>query len=264
MKRFFTMLVVVFLACTTLTGCFGVIDQGNIGVRTMFGDVDPKPVESGPYKAILSDVVVYTTKEIPVKLVNLTPKAKDNLKMEKLDLTLYYKTNANSIPNFQASYSGMSAQAEGDSFYYPGYMMVHDIAQSSTMDSVASYDSLSIHQNRSALEETIKQKAQTLLNQASPNTFVVTRVIVTTADTDKTIEQSIQNNIMADKDLETATKRVLIRQQDALANESLTQSLTPLFLQHEYNLVLGECAKSTNCTLIVDGSNSSKVLPIKP
>lgn len=260
MKKIFSILIL--MSVFTLTGCFGVIDQGNVGVRTAFGDIEAAPVEPGMYTSFLSSVDIYTTKEVAVNLKGLTPKAQDNLKMEKLDLTLYYTVRANALPNFQASFTGMSQQADGNDFYYPGYVMVHDAAQSSTMDSVASFESLKIHQQRSLLEESIKSKAQALLNQAAPNTFTVTRVLVTTADTDKTIEQSIQNNIMADKDLETARKQVEIRKQNGLANEALSVSLTPAFLQHEYNQVLGECARSAKCTLIVDGSTSPKVIPL--
>jgi len=258
-------LFIMLAAVLALTGWafLGVIDQGNVGVRTQFGDVDSEPVSNGWYSAIISSVDVYTTKEIAVELKDLTPKAKDNLKMEKLDLSVYYVAKPDAIPGFQTKFSNMSMQGNDSSVYLPGYRMVHDVAQSASMDSVASFESLSIHQNRSALEASIKEKAQEMLNAASPNTFTVTRVIVTTADTDKTIEQSIQNNIMADKDLETARKRVGIREQDALANEKLQQSLTPEFLQHEYNLAVAECAKRAECTMIVDGSNSSKAISLK-
>lgn len=259
MKRILTLMVV--LGSVLLSGC-GVIDQGNVGVRTQFGDVEPTPVSNGLYSSVFSSVDVYTTKEIAVSLKDLTPKAKDNLKMEKLDLSVYYVTRPNAIPSFQTKFSNMSVEGE-NGVWLPGYSMVHDVAQSASMDSVASFESLTIHQNRSALEESIKEKAQAMLNSASPDTFTVTRVIVTTADTDKTIEQSIQNNIMADKDLQTATKRVKIREQEALANKAIENSLTPEFLQHEYNLAVADCAKRASCTMIVDGSSSAKAVQIK-
>ncbi|AVO22932.1 lipoprotein [Erwinia phage vB_EamM-Bue1] len=251
----------IMLSAFLLAGC-GVIDQGNVGVRTQFGDVDPKPVANGFYTSIISDVDIYTTKEVAVKLVDLTPKAKDNLKMEKLDLSVYYVATPAAIPGFQTKFSNMSVKGD-NGVYLPGYSMVHDISQSASMDSVATFESLLIHQNRALLEASVKEKAQAMLDAAAPHTFTVTRVIVTTADTDKTIEQSIQNNIMADKDLETARKRVGIREQDALANEKLQQSLTPEFLQHEYNLAVAECAKRSSCTMIVDGSSSAKAVSVK-
>lgn len=259
MKRILTLMVV--LCSVVLSGC-GVIDQGNVGVRTQFGEVESKPVSTGFYSSVLSSVDIYTTKEIAVSLKDLTPKAKDNLKMEKLDLSVYYVTKADAIPSFQTKFSNMSVQGE-NGVWLPGYSLVHDVAQSASMDSVATFDSLTIHQNRSPLEATIKDRAQAMLDTASPNTFVVTRVIVTVADTDKSIEQSIQNNIMADKDLQTATKRVAIRQQEALANKAIEGSLTPEFLQHEYNLAVADCAKRASCTMIVDGSNSAKAIQLK-
>ncbi|QZB90158.1 hypothetical protein selz497L_195 [Salmonella phage SenALZ1] len=78
----------------------------------------------------------------------------------------------------------------------------------------------------------------------------------------KAVEQSIRDNVMADKRLDTARKNVEIRDQEAKANQKLTTSLTPEYLQHEYNMVLQSCANSGKCTLIVDGSGSSKMLNV--
>ncbi|UPU15707.1 SPFH domain band 7 family protein [Salmonella phage STP55] len=64
------------------------------------------------------------------------------------------------------------------------------------------------------------------------------------------------------KRLDTARKNVEIRDQEARANQKLTTSLTPEYLQHEYNMVLQSCANSGKCTLIVDGSGSSKMLNV--
>lgn len=252
--------LIVILGALTLSGCGGVIDEGNVGVRTQWGEVDRNPVEAGWYTSFMSDVNVYTTKETGVDLTKMTPKAKDNLSLEELDVTVYYTPNAAKVPWFQVKFSGQSAEVDG--VYAVGYNLVKTAASSSTMDAVSTLDSMTIHTQRSELEKLIKERAQQQLNIAAPDMFTITRVLVTKALTDPSIEQSIRDNVMADKRLDTATKNVSIREQESLANEKLTNSLSPAFLQHEYNLALAECAKSDKCTLIVDGSSSGKILNV--
>lgn len=244
-----------------LSGCGGVIDEGNVGVRTQWGEVDQNPVGAGFYTSFFSDVDVYTAKEATVALTKMTPKAKDNLTLEDLDVDVYYTPNASKVPWFQTKFAGQSAKLE-DGTIAVGYNLVRTAASSATMDAVSTLDSMTIHTQRSELEKLIKQRAQQQLDIAAPGMFTITRVLVTKALTDPSIEQSIRDNVMADKRLDTATKNVQIREQESNANKKLTQSLTPEYLQHEYNLALAACAQSNKCTLVVDGSSSGKILNI--
>lgn len=247
--------------CFTLTGCFGIIDQGNVGVRSAFGKIDQQPV-TGMYQSFFSDVTEYTTKETNVTITGMTPRAKDNLTLKELDVVVYYTTNAAKLPNFQATTAGQSAKLDGDGFYRPGYVMIDTLARSVTMDSVSRMDSLTIHANRPALEQAIKTEAQKQLDSAAPGTFNVTRVVVTTVQTDPTIEQSIRDNVTADKRLDTAIKLTKVKEEEAKQNTKIATSLTPEFLQHEYNQAIQTCAANNNCHLIVDGSQSGKILNI--
>lgn len=265
MKRTITTMLLVIAACFTLTGCFGVIDQGNVGVRTQFGSIDPKPV-TGTYTSFFSSVDEYTTKETNVTLENMKPRAADNLTLEKLDVVVYYSTRPDKIPNFQATFGGQSAQLNGDSFYRPGYVLVEATARGATMDAVSKMDSLTVHANRQALQDQIQRELQTSLDKQVPGTFTVTRVMVTSVETDPSIEQSIRDNVTAGKRLDTAKKLVAVKEQEALANQQIAQTLTPEFLQHEYNQAIASCATSDKCTLIVDGSSggTQKLVNVKP
>lgn len=260
MKRLIAGLVLL-AACTQLTGCFGIIDQGNAGVRTSFGKVENEPV-TGMYTAFLSSVDEYTVKETSVSIAKMTPRAADNLTLRELDVVIYYTTNPAQLPHFQASYSGQSSRLDGDSFYRPGYVMIDTLGRSVSMDAVSRMDSLTIHANRPKLEQEIKAETQRQLDAASAGTFTITRVVVTNVQTDPTIERSIQENVTAGKRLDTARKLVQIREQEGLANQKIAQSLTPEFLQHEYNQAIATCAANDKCTLVVDGSGTSKILNV--
>ncbi|QIQ62345.1 lipoprotein [Salmonella phage moki] len=252
---------IMVLAASLLSGCGGVIDEGNVGVRTQWGEVDMNPVTAGIYTSFVSSVDVYTTKEAVVSLTKMTPKAKDNLTLEDLDVDVYYTPNVAKVPWFHTKFAGQSAEL-GDGTIAVGFNLVKTAAASSTMDAVSSLDSMTIHTQRAELEKMIKERTQQQLETAAPGMFTITRVLVKKALTDPSIEQSIRDNVMADKRLDTARKNVEIRDQEAKANQKLTTSLTPEYLQHEYNMVLQSCANSGKCTLIVDGSGSGKMLNV--
>ncbi|HCJ9817161.1 TPA: SPFH domain-containing protein [Escherichia coli] len=247
--------------CFTLTGCFGIIDQGNVGVRTSFGEIKQEPV-TGMYQTFFSDVTVYTTKETNVAITGMTPRARDNLTLKELDVVIYYTTNPLKLPTLQATTAGQSAKLEGDDFLRPGYILIDNLGRSMSMDAASHFDSLTIHANRPALEKEIAVALQAELDKAQPGTFKITRVVVTTAQTDPTIEKSIQENVTAAKRLDTARKNVEIKQQEGIANKAIADTLTPEFLQHEYNQAIATCAANANCHLIVDGSQSGKILNI--
>ncbi len=264
MKKILAALALV-AACLSLSGCFGIIDQGNVGVRTTFGKIDQEPV-TGMYTSFISNVAEYTVKETNVSITGMTPRAADNLTLKELDVVVYYTTNANKLPSFQAAFAGQSAKVGSDDFYRPGYVMIDTLARSTTMDTVSRMDSLTIHANRPALEQQIVAELQKSLDKAAPGNFTITRAVVTNVQTDPTIEQSIRDNVTAGKRLDTARKQVQIKEQEGLANQKVAATLTPEFLQHEYNQAIASCATSGKCTLIVDGSqnNTQKLINVKP
>jgi hypothetical protein len=241
-----------------LTGC-GLIDQGNVGVRTQFGKIDQTPV-TGFYTSLLSDVTEYTAKETTIDLNNLQPQAADKMTVQDLEATVFYQANAAALPSFQARFAGQSAQVSGDSFVRPGYVMLNGMARSSVMGEVAKFNADQLNTKRAELEAGIKKELQDKIDAKAPGTFAVTGVVIRNIVNDQSVQQSIRDSVTASNRLATATKLVQVKEQEALANDKLAQSFTPAFLQHEYNEALKACAESSKCTLIVDGSNSGKTL----
>jgi regulator of protease activity HflC (stomatin/prohibitin superfamily) len=258
MKRFL-MAVPMFLMALALTGC-GMIDQGNVGVRTQFGKIDNTPV-TGFYTDIMSNVTEYTAKETTIELSNLQPQAGDRMTVQDFEATIFYQANANALPSFQARFAGMSARVTGDDgFYRPGYVMLNGMARSSVMGEVGLYAADQLNTKRAELEAGIKADLQKKIDLKAPGTFTITGVVIRNIVNDQTVQQSIRDSVTATNRLATATKLVQVKDQEAQANEKLASSFTPAFLQHEYNMALAACAESSKCTLIVDGSNSGKTL----
>lgn len=257
-KMVMAFLTIAFAAM--LAGCGGVIDEGNVGVRKDWnGKIDEAPV-TGFYTALTSSVTEYTAKETTVNLDHLTPQGADKMTVQRFEATVFYHADPRALPNFQRTFAGQSAKVEGDGFVRPGYVMVEGMARSIVMDEVAKFRAEELNTNRGALEQGIKSGLQAKLNEKAPGVFTVTGIVINAIVNDQSVQASIRDSVAANNRLETAKKLVQVKEQEALANAKLTESLTPAFLQHEYNQAIASCADSGKCTLIIDGSNSGKVL----
>ena len=256
-------LILAALAVTQLTACgFGTIETGNVGVRTKFGIVQQEEEAPGPYLAIFSHVDEYTGKETSVFLKDMTPKAKDKLRLADLDVTVYYKVAPSRIADFVSTHTSMSAKLQGENFIRPGYLLIDNLSRGVISDEVSKFDSLTMHQNRTELEQAIKTALQENLNKSDPGYFEITRVAVSSLLTDPTVEKSIQANIAMNNEIDTAKKEVQKKLQEADAMTKTANALTPMLLQHEYIKAIGRCADNPKCTLIVGGNASNTLLNI--
>jgi regulator of protease activity HflC (stomatin/prohibitin superfamily) len=257
------MLMVAMLSAVMLTGCGGIIDQGNVGVRTTFGKVSPEAEQPGIYVAILSSVREYTTKESAIALDNMTPKAKDNLSLREMDITVYYKTDASKIPGLQIKYSGQSARGE-HGIWFPAYNLVENMARTAAYEEVAKQDSLTIHQHRDEVANAMKDNIQKALNESDPGTFTVTRVVMRQVVTDPAIEQSILQAVQVQKQIEAkkaelelakaeAARTVAEAEGTAKRNAILNASITDNLIRYKQALAMEECASSGKCTMVVGG-----------
>lgn len=247
---------------TLLTGCVGTIETGNVGVRKQFGKVQQEEVPAGIYTSFFSSVDEYTTKETYVGLQNLTPKAKDKLILKDLDVTIYYKTNPDKVAEFASSHAAMSARMQSEHFYRPGYVLIENMARGIVSDEVSSFDSLTLHQNRTDLEMAIKNALAAQLNKSDPGYFEITRVVVSSLLTDPSVEESIRKNIAMTNEIDTARKDVQKKLEEANAMTKTASALTPMLLQHEYIKAIDKCASNPGCTLFVGApGNLNMTLP---
>lgn len=259
MKKLYT-LALMALASLALTGCgVGTIETGHVGVRTSFGQVQQDEVQPGFYVAITSHVDEYTTKETSIALTNLTPKAKDKLRLQDLDVTVYYTTAANKIADFASTHTGMSAHMKGEGFIRPGYFLIENLAAGIISDETAKFDSMTLHQNRTELENGIKTSLSAQLQASDPGYFKITRVVASSLITDPSVEDSIRKNIAMSNEIDTAMKNVKKMQQEAEAMTKTANALTPMLLQNEYIKAIALCAGNPKCTLIV-GSSATPML----
>lgn len=252
--------VAVAASLLSMGGC-GFIDTGNVGVETRFGQVNAQEVQPGFYTAILSSVDEFNVKEASMDLNDLKPKAKDNLSLQDLDISVYYTVNPNQVADLYIKYAGQHERA-GWGPWYPAWGVVSRTVRDVVYGEVAKHDSLTLHTKRDELANNVLAALQVELDKDDKGTFTVTKVLIRALNTDASIEASIQKNVQAQKDLEQKATQVEIAKKDAEievarargiaeSQRIINSTLTKEYLQHEQNKAMLKFAESGQSTTVM-------------
>jgi regulator of protease activity HflC (stomatin/prohibitin superfamily) len=253
-------------ALAALAGC-GFIETGHVGVRSQFGNVQMQEEGPGFYTALLSSVGEFSgSKEVAIDLNDLKPKAKDNLSLQDLDVTVFFTTAPAATAEVLVKYTGQAYKVGG--VWVAGYGVVERQARSSIYDEVAKHDSLVMHTVRQDMETAILGSLQKTLNETDPGVFTVTKVIIRSVTTDQSIEASIRSAVQAQKELEQKSTQVEIAKKEAEVTVAkakgiaesqriINATLTREYLQHEQNEAMLAFAKGGNSTTVLFPYGSS-------
>jgi hypothetical protein len=211
----------------------------------------------------------YTTKEVAIDLNDLTPKAKDNLSLKDMDVTVFFKTTPTRVAELQTKYTGQSYHAMGDHGpWVAGYGVVMRQARSTVYEEVAKHDSLIMHTVREELENAIGTSLQKKLDSDDAGSFTITKVIIRQVVTDQSIEEQIRKTVGSQKELEQKSTQVEITKKDAQitvekakgiaeAQRIIHATLTREYLQHEQNQAMLEFAKNGQSTTVMFPYNTN-------
>ena len=266
--RIVAAILALLAVAIALTSC-GTIESGNVGVRTTLGKVNPEEVEPGIYLGLpgISRVQEFSSKEIGIDLNDLTPKARDNLSLRDLDVTVYYRVQPSSIADLYVKYAAQHGLEEGKrSVYLPAIGLLQRLARNAVFEQAAQIDSLVMHTRRDELSASVLRSLQAELDTNDKGVITVTRVVIRALTTDPAIEKAIQDSVAAQKQLETTKQRIAIAEAEAQveikkaegiakANQIINQSLTREYLQHESNLALQKFAEKGGTNTVVIPAN---------
>lgn len=252
----------VMLTATFLFGSFYVVDTGHVGVERTLGKVDLLETEPGMnFKLpLLTTAYEFSAKEIALDLNDLKPKAADNLSLQDLDVTVYYRAAPHTIADLMVKYANAS-QSAPDAIL-PAYGIVYREARGAVYEEVAKVDSLELHKLRDALQTSIQESLQTRLADKDGDALHVSRVVVRALNTDPSIEASIRDAVANQKKLEAKQISVDIAVKDAEieierargiaeANRIINESLTAQYLQHEINMALQAFAENEGQVVVM-------------
>jgi len=268
MRAAFATTISIFIAIS-LYFSVTLIESGNVGVKKTLGKVNPEELSPGLNFRLpaITQITEFVGKEIAIDLVDLTPKAADNLSLRDMDVTIFYQAASNQIADLYVKYANAHQyDSESDSFF-PAYRLVYREARRAAYETVARIDSLSMHKKRQQIGDSVMSRLQAALDGNDPKVFEITRVVIRSILTDPSIEESIREAVANQKRLEAKEVMVEIERKNAeieairaegiaKANGIINMTLTSEYLQHELNLTLQEFAKTGANTIVVPANMS--------
>lgn len=261
LQGLFGLILVVALVLVTYSSWY-VIETGHVAVEKTLGNVDMDEVSPGlNWKLpLVTTAYEFSAKEIVIDFNDLTPKARDNLRLKDLDVSVYYKVRPSAVAELFVKYA--TAYEKGPEALLPAYGVVYREARDVIYEEVTKIDSLELHRNRDQLRDGITRNLQVKLESKDPDVFTITRVAIRALNTDPTIERAIQQAVQAQKQLEAKKIEVEIAGKDAEieiarakgiaeANAIINSSLTPEYLQHELNEALKKFAENEGGVVVI-------------
>lgn len=239
------------------------VESGNVVVERTLGKVNHEEFGQGlQFKMPLLTVALeFSAKEIVIDINDLQPKAADNLSLRDLDVSVFYRVEADRISELMVKYAA-SASRGADGIYLPAYGLVVREARSAIYENVSKIDSLQLHKQRDVLQASVLEELQRRLDHSDPGDFQITRVVVRALNTDPSIEAAIRDAVEAEKRLEAKQVQVEIAKKDAEieierakgiaeANRIINSSLTAAYLQHEINTALMRFADNEGSVVVL-------------
>ena len=260
-------LILFMLTLFTITSCgWRSIETGNVGITKLHGKVSSEVKEEGLRFTWWAKIYEVSLKETEISLNDLKPKAKDNLFLDDLDVSIYYNTTKEQAPKLFTKYSNQYKKVDKkreSSKYFVGYTLVEQVARSVIFDKISEHDSLTIHQQRNIIEVAIKEQLQEELDKNDAGAFKITRVIIKGVATDKSVEESFRRRVTAEKDLETANLQQERAKIEAETNNIKTSGLTDKVLAEKWIDALKVMSQNGNNTFIIGLDDSQKILNMK-
>jgi regulator of protease activity HflC (stomatin/prohibitin superfamily) len=261
-------MVALLAACTQ-------IDTGNVGVERTLGKVGTDAMPPGVYFTLFKSVDEFTSKEVLFQLENMTPKSRDNLTMQDVDVDVIYKVDGSRVPALYAKYQGdvvkhSQVVKDGAGDLIIGHNRVSREAREAVYKAVASFEATTMHTKRAEITEAVRKTLQAELDTADQGAFTVTSVNVRNMVVDKGIEEAIRQKAATDQRIEQAQRELALTKAEAekaiakaegeaKANRILAESITPQLIrmreiEAQRDAAIAIAGKAGNTVLLGSGS----------
>lgn len=270
------------LAFAALLGACTQIDTGNVGVERTLGKVGSEAMPPGVYFTLFKTVDEFTSKEVLFQLDNMTPKSRDNLTMQDMDIDVIYKVDGSRVPALYSKYQGDIVKhgqvvKEGTGDLIISHSRVVREAREAVYKAVASFDATTMHTRRTEITESIRKTIQSELDAADKGAFTITSVNVRNLVVDKALEDAIRQKAATDQRIEQAQRELALTKAEAekliakaegeaRANRILAESITaPLIRMREIeaqrDAAIAIAGKAGNTVLL--GSIATPLIQVK-
>lgn len=264
---------IIVVAAILLTACTQV-DTGNVGVEATFGQVKPESLPPGVYQTITKRIIEVSAKEIPIEVSNLTPKARDNVTLQDVDLTIYFKIDPAKAALIYTRYSGDMVKLEKSDDMALASGLVTRVAREATYKAFAKISASEAHTKRTEIAANIRSLMQEEIDSDAGKGWIqVTNVLVRNIVTDPRLEESIkqaaavefqirQKNQEIELAKSEAERKKIEAEGEAKANRIIADSLSPTLVELRRIEAMAQFAKAGTHTVVVP-SNTTPLVQVK-
>jgi regulator of protease activity HflC (stomatin/prohibitin superfamily) len=172
-------LALIIAAFASLAGCQR-ITTGEVGVRVNASkEVQGTELLPGSWnQTLVGDVLTFPTKDISVALENKTPMTSDNSALADFDITVVYGINPTSVSELYTTKSkSFHAYDEKENDTYLMYHYITTLVNNAAYKTVREYKSLEVADNRSKIEQQIREIVTEQLKVEKLDTAITLTVV---------------------------------------------------------------------------------------
>ena len=250
-------LSIVAAAVMLAAGCTR-IETGEVGLRVGFD----KQVSNGELlpgsfnQTLIGSVMTFPVKEVAVKVDDITPQAKDNSTMKDFDLTVIYNINQAQVAEiYNSKNKSFHAYHDGDTYLMYNY--IFNAARNATYKAARKYDALDMGDNRTAMEQEIKETvARTLADEKLDGSITVTQVLIRSIIPADSVVQSANELVKAKNEFKTEEVKVATarkRNESMQANPMAIPLLMAEAQAEAMRSLPGAIANFKGQTLVING-----------
>ena len=250
-------LSIVAAAVMLAAGCTR-IETGEVGLRVGFDkQVSTGELLPGSFnQTLVGNVMTFPVKEVAVKVDDITPQAKDNSTMKDFDLTVIYNINQAQVAEiYNSKNKSFHAYHDGDTYLMYNY--IFNAARNATYKAARKYDALDMGDNRTAMEQEIKETvARTLADEKLDGSITVTQVLIRSIIPADSVVQSANELVKAKNEFKTEEVKVATarkRNESMQANPMAIPLLMAEAQAEAMRSLPGAIANFKGQTLVING-----------
>jgi len=266
-------LIATLLAASALAGC-SQIDTGNTGVESTFGQVKEQTLPPGIYFSMFKTIHEINTKEIGLELNDMQPKAKDNVTMTDVDITIYYRTNPAQVAKIMTKYAGDMTWNKQSDAYLVGYGLIARMSREAVYTSFTKHIASDMHLRRADIASNIREILQKEVDaDAGKGMFEITNVLIRNIVTDPRLEEAIKQSAEVEFAVRKKQQELALAQAEAdrkkveaegeaVANRIIADSITPSLIELRRIESMTAFAKQGTHTVILP-QNTTPLIQVK-
>lgn len=147
----FSALVIIPLT----TGCYSFVEDGEVGLRKMWGAVNPEELKTGGHTDFMSDILIFSTRENVFTVADLRPQTKNNTIMKDFDVDVNYSVAPSAVAELYTRFSKTYHERNNQGEIYPMVGFIRRFVNTAVNKAVRKYEALDVNTSRSQIEQDI-------------------------------------------------------------------------------------------------------------